>query len=348
MMGVDAIDAVMTTVQQTRKGIAYLATVLREKKSVITRAVFWRVPHNSGKEEVHLKIGRYIRESFNPETLQSTGPKSELTLDDDELRNLLEFVGENYEPFRAGAKKYIPLDETFDERNLEHIRAIFRNPDKNRLLRFIVDNSILPEDLIIDVLHQQRVKAIRQFEEMLKADLVEHDWQRWFSENDWVLGSDFVRVLDEREIDPENVADYLVQAFDGFLDIIEIKRPGGGFRFWAPSLDHGNCVPSTDLVKAITQANGYIFEVEREINSQKFFERVGEVRTVKPRCVLVFGRSVEWDENECRAFRILNSSYHNLSIMTYDHVLARAKRLLGILPVEPAREASRIDDEIPF
>jgi hypothetical protein len=43
-----------------------------------------------------------------------------------------------------------------------------------------------------------------------------------------VLGSEFVRVLDERTIDPRNVADYLVEAFDGFLDIIEIKRPGGG------------------------------------------------------------------------------------------------------------------------
>jgi hypothetical protein len=50
---------------------------------------------------------------------------------------------------------------------------------------------------------------------------------RWFAENDWVLGSDFVRVLDERAIDTENVADYLVEAYDGFLDIIEIKRPGG-------------------------------------------------------------------------------------------------------------------------
>jgi len=251
----------------------------------------------------------------------------------------------NYEPFKAGSKRYIPLDETFDEKNLEHIRAIFRNPDKNRLLQFIIDNAILPEQLVIDVQHQQRVKGIGQFEAMLKDDLREHEWQRWFSDNDWVLGSDFVRVLDERVIDPSNVADYLVQAFDGFLDIIEIKRPGGGVQFWASARDHGNCVPSADLVKAITQANGYIFEVEREINSQKFLERVGGVRTIKPRCVLVFGRSYDWDDDECRAFRILNSSYHNLSIMTYDHVLARAKRLLGI---EHKPTLDETDDDIPF
>lgn len=35
-------------------------------------------------------------------------------------------------------------------------------------------------------------------------------------------------------------------------------------------------------------------------------------------------------ENKDIHNRILNSSYHNLTIMTYDHVLDRAKRILGV------------------
>jgi len=70
-------------------------------------------------------------------------------------------------------------------------------------------------------------------------------WQRWFEDNDWVLGSDFVRVVDERPIDVGHIADYLMEGFDGFLDVVEIKRPGGGLRFWAPSRDHGNPIPHT-------------------------------------------------------------------------------------------------------
>ena len=308
-------------VRKTKSGVDYLATVLCQRQSVITRAIFWRVPHyRTNREDIKLKIGRYTRLGFNRETLQATNPKSELTLDDDEFRNLLQFIGENYEPFRAHETKYLSLDDTLDEDNLEHLRAIFRNPNKQQLLQFIVENSILPDDLLLAVQTQQRIKAITEFEAMLNADLREHDWQGWFSKNNWILGSDFVRVIDERAIDTDNIADYLVQAFDGFLDIIEIKRPGGGLRFWASSLDHGNHIPSNELVKAITQANTYIFELEREINSQKFIERVGAVRTVKPRCVLVFGRSHGWSDDERRAFRILNASYHNLSIITYDHV----------------------------
>lgn len=332
-------------IRRSQRGIDYLGTVLRAGKLVMTRAVFWRVPHDSGKEDIRLKIGRYNRSNFNEETLQSRDPKSELTLDNDEFRNLLQFIAENYEPFRAGVAKYIPLDESFDERNLEHLRAIFRNPDKERLLHFIIENSILPDDLLLGIAHQNRIKAVREFESMLFADLNEHDWQRWFSKNHWILGSDFVRVLDDRRIDPDNIADYLVQAYDGFLDIVEIKRPSGGLRFWAPTLDHGNLVPSAALTRATTQANAYIFEIEREINSQKFLERVGHVKTVKPRCVLVFGRSEDWGEDERRAFRILNSSYHNLSIMTYDHVLSRAKRIVGI---EASDKNATLDAEIPF
>src|SRR5690606_37045099 len=105
--------------------------------------------------------------------------------------------------------------------------------------------------------------------------------------------------------DTQNISDFLLQAYDGFLDIVEIKRPEGGSVFWANQLDHGNYVPSSDLTKAITQASKYIYEVEREANSMKFSKRVDGVRVVKPRCVLIFGRSNDWNEGQGEAYRIL-------------------------------------------
>ena len=127
-----------------------------------------------------------------------------------------------------------------------------------------------------------------------------------------------------------NITDYLMQAYDGFLDIIEIKKPTPDIKFWHLIKDHNNYNPSQDLIKAITQSTKYIYEVEREANSIKFLERVGYVKTIKPRCVLIFRRSNDWDDNQKEAYRILNSSYHNLTILTYDHVLSRAKRILQI------------------
>lgn len=337
----------MKVIKKSRGGLDYLAALLKEKKTVFTRAIFWRIPHASGTgEDVNLKIGRYLKADDWVETLQSDSPKSELTLDNEELTALLEFIAENYEPFKEGVRKYIPLDK-FDKTSVADIRALFENPDKTALLRFVSENNILPEELLLDLEHQKRIQAIKDFEEMLGNDLLEDKWQVWFQENQWVLGTEFVKVLDEREIDTAHITDYLMQAYDGFVDIVEIKRPDGGMNFWAASQDHGNYVPSTDLIKAITQATRYIYEVEREANSVKFLERVGYVKTVKPRCVLVFGRSDGWNMEQKEAYRILNSSYHNLSITTYDHVLARAKRILGIevpLPIETPAYA--LEDEI--
>ena len=123
----------------------------------------------------------------------------------------------------------------------------------------------------------------------------------------------------------------------------------GSLRFLADGQDHGNYVPSSDLTKAITQATKYIYEVEREANSVKFLERVGNVKTIKPRCILIYGRSSNWNDKQKEAYRILNSSYHNLTIMTYNHVLRRAKRILGIDEPEEINQNTCAEEiDIPF
>lgn len=309
-----------------------LAKVLRNKPSVVTRAVFWKIPHNTEREDIRLKLGRYKKpadfdENEVPETLD---PKSELTLDQEEFLSLIEFLRLNYEPFRQGVKAFIPLDRPFDPENAQQIRALFSLPDRRELIKFILRNDVIPEELQAGLQQARRARAVREFQKMLAEDLREGPWQKWFQANSWVLGSQFVRVVDERHIDTQHISDFLMEAYDGFLDVVEIKRPQGGLAFWSPTLDHGNYVPSTDLTKAVTQASRYIFEIEREANSVKFLERVGGVKTVKPRCVLVFGRSDDWNAQQMESYRILNASFHNLTVLTYDHVLTRARRISGI------------------
>ncbi len=309
-----------------------LFKILKTKPTVITRAFFWKIPHNSGKEDVRLKLGRYKKpkdwyEKEEPDELE---PKSELTLDQEEFESLISFLQENYEPFKKGVKAYIPLENPYDQENAYQIRALFSQPDKKALVDFVIKNNVIPHELEIGLINAKRINSIHEFEEMLKNDNTEHVWQKWFVENSWILGSEFVRIIDERNIDVNNISDFLMEAYDGFLDIVEIKRPEGYLSFWSSSLDHKNYIPSQDLIKAITQASKYIYEVEREANSVKFFKRVGNIKTVKPRCILIFGRSENWNDEQIEAYRILNSGYHNLTIMTYDHVLIRAKQIAGI------------------
>jgi hypothetical protein len=308
-----------------------LFKTLRDRPHVITRAAFWRIPHRTQSDTVAFKIGRYKRpkDSFDADEPEVLEPKSELTLDDEEFRAMIEFLQDNYEPFKQGVRAFIPLKAPYSRHTAEQIRAFFSDPDSTQLVHFIVENGIIPDTLALALQAARRVQAISQFEEMLKGDLVEANWQTWFEENSWVLGSEYVRVLDERAIDTQHISDFLLEAYDGFLDIVEIKRPEGNLEFWAAALDHGHYVPSQSLVKAITQASRYVYEVELEANSVKFLQRVQNVQTVKPRCVLIFGRSSSWNDQQVEAYRILNAGYHNLSILSYDHVLDRAKRIAG-------------------
>jgi len=313
-----------------RQTIPHLVKILRDKTTVITRAVFWRIRHDSEKEDVHLKVGRYKKpKDWNAaEEPESVSPKSELTLDDEEFRKLIEFVQENYEPFKAGTKAFIPLDHPFESHTAEAVKAFFNHPEKLNLVDFIAQHDIIPEHLMLALHLKRQMQAISEFKTMLSNNIVEQPWQKWFEKNGWVLGTDFVRVLDERNIDTKHISDFLMEAYDGFLDIVEIKRPEGELRFWAAAQDHGNYVPSSDLTKATTQASRYLYEVEREANSVKFLERVDHVKTIKPRCTLIFGRSHDWNSDQRESYRILNSTLHNLTILTYDHVLERAQSLL--------------------
>lgn len=323
----------MSEIKTSKDGINYIRDVLTNRPQTITKVALWKIPHTNHPDEISLKIGRYKKKKGvfinNAEEPEILSPKSELTLTGEEFDSLISFLQLNFEPFKKGVKKFVPLDESFNHANIEHLKAFFENPEKQELFDFIIEHDIIPKDLFSAFQQLTKVRAIQEFEDMLEEDLTEHKWQKWFTENSWVLGTEFVKILDEREIDTANISDFLMEAYDGFIDIVEIKRPYGNLKFWTDQKDHDNYIPHNDLIKAITQASKYIYEVEREANSIKFLERIGYVKTIKPRCILIYGRSIEWNDEQKESYRLLNSNYHNLTIMTYDHILNRAKRLLS-------------------
>lgn len=142
--------------------ISHLLKILREKKTVVTRAVFWRIPHHTDKQDVRLKIGRYkkSRDWTNNEEPEISVPKSELTLDEEEFRNLIAFVQENYEPFKTGTKAFIPLDRPFDSDTAEAVKALFNHPEKREVLDFLLQNDIIPEHLLLALHNKRRLNAI--------------------------------------------------------------------------------------------------------------------------------------------------------------------------------------------
>ena len=328
----------MSEIKTSQKGVDYApAQTLKMKKRVYSQALLMKIPHDHAEEsDISLKLGRY---TLPYGRVAGNQPKSELTLDNEELTALIEYISDNYTPVNLGQGQYISVDRD----NAELIRQFKTLVDgQTDTASLLIENGILSDHVYVAATSIKKISALEEYEASLAENYPESYWQDWFSNNKWLLGSDFAQIIDERHIDTENIADYIMKAFDGFVDLVEIKKPNG-MPFWAVSKDHDNYVPSTDLIKAITQCLNYLRAIEEEANSVKFVQRT-KSKVIKPRCILVYGRSDDWNDEQREAYRILNAAYNQLSILTYDHLLMRAKNVLGVINDQIEDDG----DELPF
>ena|SRR3989344_2202289 len=210
------------------------------------------------------------------------------------------------------------------------LNTVASDPEGQKKLKE-VSNNLKPGDL--DVYSYRKINAelmddllndtdfFRSYKLKNSIGKDEEIWQQFFTKNDWILGTDVIKILDDRVIDKESTVDLPVKSFDGFLDIVELKLPLAPF--WTADI-----YPNAEVTKAIIQCMRYITEYERRFNDHKLIKELG-VEILKPRITLIYGRSKEWDAATNDQFRVLNSSFHNIAILTYDHVLQRAEKLTG-------------------
>ena len=263
-----------------------------------------------------------------------------ITLRANELEELITYIQEYYTPLNIGMTEFISVND--DIAKLFSKIQSFRIPD-NEVVNKLMESGILTENLSVAITAAERNRAISEFENAIIRGEAEQYWQKWFTNNKWILGSEYLNILSERDIDEKHIADYLMRSIDGFLDVVEIKKPD--LQFWSIDKSHNNLYPSSQLSAAISQCLNYLYRIELKSNSAEFIERVG-CKTVKPQCLLIYGRSNNWRDEHFRAFRILNSAYHQLHILTYDQLLTRAKQLLGI--EESEEEIEEDYSDLPF
>jgi len=258
------------------------------------------------------------------------------TLDFERILQLLNIFSEL--DLKAVTNKSVVFDESIIGDSAEisrFLKMIASDPEGKEKIGEVANNYGLINVGDIDSVIQRR-KAVKLFDEILNDDVKfneykdslkvgknEEVWQKFFSENSWILGSDFVEILDERRLDVENITDYLLKSFDGFVDIVELKLPTA--RFWT-----SKNIPNSELTSATMQCSRYILQTERKINDIEFSKKIKNTPIVKPRITLIYGRSNSWSDDAQEAYRVLNSSYATLNIITYDHLLERAKRLVDI------------------
>lgn len=240
------------------------------------------------------------------------------------------------------SKEYTSVVLSNDEAAIDIVKQVLRSK-KNKEVIYQLFKEQYPEldkKILTYKLVQSRKLALDELTKSLQ-DINKKErnyWQPFLKKNRWMFGLSYFVLLDESRIDLWDTADYLFEAEDGFIDIVEIKHPH--IDFWQNDRNgnyqkyRGFLQPDEELKGAITQATNYIFQVEKKFSQPDWCRKNKCETPIKPKCTIIFGRSNNWGIEEKTAFRLLNDSLHGIEIITFDHLCGRAKKLLNTLENE--------------
>ncbi len=190
------------------------------------------------------------------------------------------------------------------------------------------------------LLEKSKLTAYRQkvdeFRKRLQNDYPESNgkdsWQEWIYKNNWLFGIHYGNSIGHPQVGFRSVLDYLFPTPDGFVDILEIKRPS--HEVIKEDKSHPGAYKwSSEVNSAVGQVVNYLHEIELhqlEI-AKKLKQEFGiELSTIKPRAFILVGESNKWSDVEREAFRRLNHSLHGIEILTYTDLLCRAENLIKV------------------
>jgi hypothetical protein len=306
------------TNRETISGTPHAAERIAQTSRSATIAALFKRTVLPGSPDVAISIGTYRWDDSGQQVdfqmYDSWQPKSKVSLDPAAAARLIDFLSAHYPTLKAGFKRFV--DVSGYQGDLDSVLDLVLEKHKQ---------GLVSADFLLAFEVQERRRQLVEMKERMAADFTEPDWQRWFESHDWIIGGCQAVALDERNVDTENQTDYLLKAEDGFLDIVEIKRPTTPF--WQTKKDHDNWVASMELLKAITQGTAYAYACEKKsdsIDAQRRFKAA----VARPSVLVVCGRSETWGEDKFEAQRLLNSTLHGIRVITYDQLLARAERML--------------------
>lgn len=194
--------------------------------------------------------------------------------------------------------------------------------------------SDAPESLIIATPHVLSTgtrtllnEDLREFEELLNSSrTTEEDIQKFLERKPgFVLGENYrelhSKVLLEREDDGPLIPDFVLEPFDCELcDLLELKLPGEPVVVGTRNRKRF----SHAVQSAIAQLRAYRDYFEDRSNRERIFQQRG-IKAYRPRLSVVIGRVPTLDPIE---YRRIADGARDVEIVTYDDLLARAKRFL--------------------
>ncbi|HWB26564.1 MAG TPA: Shedu anti-phage system protein SduA domain-containing protein [Chitinophagaceae bacterium] len=168
-------------------------------------------------------------------------------------------------------------------------------------------------------------QEIKRYPELIKysAGQPEKIFQNWVETNLWVFGIDYIRKHDERKIALFSEGDLLMETVDGFLDLIELKRPKHELLKFDNS--HKCYYPHSDLSIVIGQS---LFYLQKLLEYKLIIQNEYKVKIIMPRVKIIVGRNFDFSDEQRNCIRMLNSNLNSIQIISYDDLILFGKLLL--------------------
>jgi hypothetical protein len=164
---------------------------------------------------------------------------------------------------------------------------------------------------------------------MLSSAISESKWADYLRRNLFLIDARYIDTIPQLNVQLGGVRkmDFGLVDSQGYLDVFEIKLPTTPLL--AKNSDCGNHYWSTDAIKALTQAEKYLYNAERkgsDLAEGIKREKGLRVDIIRPRALLLIGHSTQLQtDNMKEDFRVLRQSLKNVEIILYDELLDRLK-----------------------
>jgi hypothetical protein len=243
-------------------------------------------------------------------------------------------------PSIARAIRAVEMLDHLDSELITAVQALLRGSDRTARLAFLsaltadedgrlVTSEALGER-IADRLDDIRT-ASTNFASLLRDPVAgETALQNFIEQHPWLLGLDYVCVRARRAI-PRGTVDFLLERFDGYHDLLELKDPQDPI-IEAPPPKDGVPPPASSyrLSLSLAQALAQI-HVYRDVltdDSGTVEKLYGLQETRDPLLIVVIGQVAGLTTDKARVLKNLNLSLHRVEIVPYDVLGTRAQTVV--------------------
>jgi hypothetical protein len=195
-------------------------------------AVYWITPSSEpDRKHVNLRIEQYKKNPTDPQFPDE--PVHKINLQDDDIGNLISSARAQSVLKDSGVSDRIIVMKgeaageilRLSRRDIASIRQLvdsLTDADIQTLAQRVNPEIVGKIDSAIKYIAME--KSLNWLCAKIEEDVDEAVFQKWFEENTWIFGKNYVHRVPKRTVGLESRADLIYISVDGFADLVELKK----------------------------------------------------------------------------------------------------------------------------